>query len=431
MRRCVAMRRLLHAARTPPPVLQRITAARREPGLARAPPRQPPSTRRSSLHTYTVDPFVRSRRKNYRRRPWTGLELTCLGTGAGGPSVDRNAACVALRLDAHGEQSTTWLFDCGEGTTRQVMSSPISHADIDRIFITHLHGDHLWGLPGFLATWSDMKTNENKIKHIRYGRNQGPRELTVYGPEGLYDYLCSTLTYSQVPPRQNAAVKVVEIASSESANRNPKQKPHGSLVHSGIVEEGTIVETSTHVVSCARIVHRPGLDAYGFVVEEVALPRKVLVEEARRAGLTPGPLYQHLQAGQDVVLQDGTVVKADDVTQENVRPRKVVIVGDTCDASALVPLAENADIVVHEATLEDEQWILARRHGHSTAGGAGRFAAKAKAKALILTHMSSRHHSVKHLERLREQARKSFGRQEVVLGRDFMAVPVPRGGFTT
>ena len=87
--------------------------------------------------------------------------------------------------------------------------------------------------------------------------------------------------------------------------------------------------------------------------------------------------------------------------------------------------------VVHEATLEDEQWILARRHGHSTAGGAGRFAAKAKAKALILTHMSSRHHSVKHLERLREQARKSFGRQEVVLGRDFMAVPVPRGGFTT
>jgi ribonuclease Z len=226
-------------------------------------------------------------------------------------------------------------------------------------------------------------------------------------------------------------VKVVEIASSESANRNPKQKPHGSLVHSGIVEEGTIVETSTHVVSCARIVHRPGLDAYGFVVEEVALPRKVLVEEARRAGLTPGPLYQHLQAGQDVVLSDGTVIRADDVTQENVRPRKVVIVGDTCDASALVPLAENADIVVHEATLEDEQWILARRHGHSTAGGAGRFAAKAKAKALILTHMSSRHHSVKHLERLREQARKSFGRQEVVLGRDFMAVPVPRGGFTT
>ena len=81
----------------------------------------------------------------------------------------------------------------------------------------------------------------------------------------------------------------------------------------------------------------------------------------------------------------------DDVTQENVRPRKVVIVGDTCDASALVPLAENADIVVHEATLEDEQWILARSHGHSTAGGAGRFAAKAKAKAFILTHMSSRH----------------------------------------
>ena len=345
--------------------------------------------------------------------------------------MDRNAACVALRLDAHGEQSTTWLFDCGEGTTRQVMSSPISHADIDRIFITHLHGDHLWGLPGFLATWSDMKTNENKIKHIRYGRNQGPRELTVYGPEGLYDYLCSTLTYSQVPPRSNAAVKVVEIAASDSANRNPKQRPHGSLVHSGIVEEGTIVETSTHSVSCARIVHRPGLDAYGFVVEEVALPRKVLVEEARRAGLTPGPLYQHLQAGQDVVLGDGTVIKADEVTQENVRPRKVVIVGDTCDASSLVPLAENADLVVHEATLEDEQWILARRHGHSTAGGAGRFAAKAKAKALILTHMSSRHHSVKHLERLREQARKSFGRQEVVLGRDFMAVPVPRGGFTT
>jgi len=166
-------------------------------------------------------------------------------------------------------------------------------------------------------------------------------------------------------------------------------------------------------------------------VEEVALPRKVLVEEARRAGLTPGPLYQHLQAGQDVVLEDGSVVRADDVTVENVRPRKVVIVGDTCDASSLVPLAENADLVVHEATLEDEQWILARRHGHSTAGGAGRFAAKAKAKALILTHMSSRHHSVKHLERLREQARKSFGRQEVVLGRDFMAVPVPRGGFTT
>lgn len=415
MRRCIAMRRLLSVARAPPrPPLRNVE---RRPA-------------RRALHTYTVDPFVRARRNKGRTRPWTGMELTCLGTGAGGPSVERNAACVALRLDAHSEQSTTWLFDCGEGTTRQILSSPISHADIDRVFITHLHGDHLWGLPGFLATWADMKTNENKIsKNMRYGRVGGPRELTIYGPEGLYDYLCSTLTYSQVPPRPTASVRVVEIAASEACRATPHARPHGSLVKEAVMEPGLLVDTGTHRVSCERIVHRPGLDAYGFVVEEIALPRKILVDKALEAGLAPGPLYQHLQRGEDVV-HEGSIIRAADVTNAPRRPRKVAIVGDTCDASSLVSLARDADLVVHEATLEDEQWILAKRHGHSTAGGAGRFAKNCNAKALVLTHMSSRHHSVRHLERLREQARRAFGRNDVVLGRDFMAVPVPRGSFT-
>ena len=189
-----------------------------------------------------------------------------------------------------------------------------------------------------------------------------------------------------------------------------------------------------------RIAHG-GVECFGYVVEERPGRRRVDADECTRRGLSPGPAYQDLQRGEDVCLPDGTVLRAEAVTRAPPPPRKVAILGDTSDAAPLVELARGADVVVHEATMADDEARLAARYGHSTPAGAGAFARDARAKALVLTHFSPRymfgHASHPRAPRsdklttdvLVDQARAAFGSDNVLAAFDFMCLPVPRGGF--
>ena len=160
---------------------------------------------------YSCDDFQDRRRRPQHRAPreFSGMELVFLGTSAGGPTLARSASAVALRLGAHAKRGSTWLFDCGEGTYRQLLATPVSHAAVDRIFVSHLHGDHLWGLPGVVVS--------------ALLEQRGRHHLHVYGPEGLHEYLSTTLSISRfAPPKSGSRCIVTELPSTL---RRPPPRP--------------------------------------------------------------------------------------------------------------------------------------------------------------------------------------------------------------
>ena len=387
----------------------------------------------SGLEWYSCE--LRSRRKAPAFRDFTGMELVFLGTSAGGPTVLRSASSVALRVAAHASESSTWLFDVGEGTYRQLLSSSVSHAAVEKVFITHLHGDHLWGLPGLLVSCLFDAADSAG------GRR---RDLRVFGPEGTYDYLATTLRHSEVAPPRDRRVVVTELVGPRGRRRAAPARPDRTLALETIAPgpDGShlVAADGTHVVRARKIRHG-NVECFGYVVEEVAGKRRVDAAAATARGLGPGPAYQALQRGEDVVLPDGGVVFAKDVTSPPPPPRKVAILGDTSDASDAVDLAFRADVVVHEATMADDEARTAARYGHSTPKGAGDFAKACDAAALVLTHFSPRYMfgqstHPRHARSdklttdvLLDQAKKSFGSDNVLAACDFMTLPVPRGGF--
>ena len=220
------------------------------------------------------------------------MELVFLGTAAGGPTLIRSASSVALRLSAHSRGSRTWLFDCGEGTYRQLLSTAVSHAAIERIFISHLHGDHLWGLPGVVVS-ALLETSKRR------------KDVHVVGPEGTYDFLNAALNLSRfAPPKCGSKVRVSELGASQGRLRprgfvdNEMTWCHPSVVREGVgdVVDGvaTVVDDETHLVRAARIRHTPSVDCFGFVVEEKRGKRRVDAARATALGLPPGEQYKEL-----------------------------------------------------------------------------------------------------------------------------------------
>ena len=381
---------------------------------------------------YSCDDFQDRRRRHQHRAPreFSGMELVFLGTSAGGPTLARSASAVALRLGAHAKRGSTWLFDCGEGTYRQLLATPVSHAAVDRIFVSHLHGDHLWGLPGVVVS--------------ALLEQRGRRHLHVYGPEGLHEYLATTLSISRfAPPKSGSRCIVTELPSTL---RRPPPRPLKPRSHPAVeyraaehVDGGassTIVDDGARVVTATAIRHTPAVDCFAFVVTEKAGKRRVDAAKATALGLPPGDAYQRLQDGEDVPLGDGRVVRAADCTSPPPRPRRVAILGDTYDASAAVDAARGADVVVHEATMAHGDAAVARAHGHATGAVAGAFARAAGASALVLTHFSAKFRlggrggpPAGTTDVLVDEARRAFGGDRVLAAYDYMTVAVPRGGY--
>ncbi|WNS46856.1 ribonuclease Z [Paenibacillus sp. MMS20-IR301] len=307
------------------------------------------------------------------------MELYFLGTNAGVPTLQRNVTSIALRLLE--ERRTFWMFDCGEGTQHQVLRSPLRLGKLEKLFITHLHGDHLFGLPGLLSS---------------RGYQGGIAPLTVYGPPGLKAYLDISLSASQ--SRIPYKLEVVE--------------------HTG----GLIFEDETFKVEAGLLEHR--IDSYGYRVTEKDSPGNLNAELLRSYGLKPGPLYGRLKKGEDITLEDGTLIKAADVIHAPKRGRIITILGDTRTCPGALPLALDADLIVHEATFAHDLAEMAYQYHHSTARQAAELARDAGGRELLLTHFSSRYTSQEELIPLLEEAQAIF--PATLLAEEFCTFPVLR-----
>ena len=276
------------------------------------------------------------------------LKLTFLGTGAGSPSVTRNVSALALTWVQRG---ALWLFDAGEGTQQQVLNAPVRLSQLQQIYVTHLHGDHVFGLPGLLASRSSAQDIETPV--------------TLFGPPGLEEWLRLTLRVTA------------------TGLRFP--------LHFVTVSDGVVFEDETRTVHCRRLAHR--IPSYGYAVHEKPKPGTFDVDAARALGIPPGPVYGRLKAGETVTLEDGQVVDGAALVGPERPGRKLCVCGDTARAAATVELAAGADVLVHEATFLAEQADKAAVSGHSTAADAAQIAREAGVGTLILTHISPRYES--------------------------------------
>ena len=314
------------------------------------------------------------------------VELTFLGTGSGAPSRARNVSACALHLPQRAEW---WLIDCGEGTQHQILSPRASHvrlSQLTRIFITHLHGDHCFGLPGLLAS-----------RALAQG---GTSPIDLYGPAPLETWIQATLDASGM-------------------------RGFGYPLRFHPVKPGELFDDGEFSVSAAPVQHR--IEAWAYSVTERDQPGRFDVEAARALGIPEGPLYGKLKRGEKVVLPDGREMDGASLVGPERPGRKVVFSGDTGPASELVTLARGADLLVHEATYADADRPLARRAAHATSVVAAECARDAGARSLVLTHFSSRYEggeSESNLETLLGEARAVF--PETRAAYDFLRVNVPR-----
>ncbi len=293
------------------------------------------------------------------------MQLTFLGTGAGAPSRTRNVSAIGLQFD---QQSLLWLFDCGEGTQQQFIRSPLRLSQLERVFITHLHGDHVFGLPGLLATRSLQQSAATPV--------------TVYGPPGLEEYLqtCLRLSGTQL------AFPLTIVT----------------------VQPGLIYEDENVSVWCAPLEHRI-LD-YGYAVVEKPQPGHFKAEEAARLGVRPGPLYGQLKKGETITLEDGRQIDGTTLVGPLRPGRKLVYCSDTSFCPNAIELALDATVLIHEATFCEADLDLAVRSGHTTSLQAAQVAKAAQVGTLILTHFSARYEAEEgpRIEDLLQQARSIF-----------------------
>ncbi|GLD93354.1 hypothetical protein PINS_up001946 [Pythium insidiosum] len=357
-----------------------------------------------------------------------------LGTSAGSPSVRRNPTAVCLRME-----KSNWMFDCAEGSLRQLMKSTIRVPSTDKFFVTHLHGDHLYGLPGILCTLD----NHNAAYVDSRTRRRVPRPISVYGPLGLFSYLNTAFATSS-SRLTNIVVTVHELVSPEMlAEASGFEKfmsrapAHPCLRREMIFAESDsdnpvwrVFEDGDHCVIASTVKH--SVTCFGYVVQEHDIPGKLKPEKLIAKGLKPGPAFRQLKQGKTVTLPSGEIIFPSDVTGPSVRGRKVVILGDTADSSHMFDIGRDCDVLVHEATLSHEMVQQAVHRGHSTARMAGFTARRMNASLLALTHFSHRFrhwtpdHRLGTTHHLALEAQITFGRRAVIPASDFLRIPIPR-----
>ncbi|MEF3328055.1 MULTISPECIES: ribonuclease Z [Oceanobacillus] len=275
------------------------------------------------------------------------MEITFLGTGAGLPSKERNVTAVALSMLQ--ELNEVWLFDCGEATQHQLLHTKIKPGKINKIFISHMHGDHIYGLPGFLSSRS-----------FQAGAD---RPLTIYGPEGSKEFIQAALKLSYT--HLTYPLTVIEI------------------------KEGLLFETEAIEVYAKKLVH--GVPSFGFRIVEKDKPGELLVDKLKEKGVRPGPVYGEIKEKPSVTLEDGTIIYRSDFIGSPKKGRVISILGDTTYQAAHKEFVKNSDLLIHEATFAADKETLAEDYFHSTNIQAAKIALDAGCKQLILTHISSRY----------------------------------------
>jgi ribonuclease Z len=299
------------------------------------------------------------------------MELVFLGTSSAIPTSHRNHSAIALK--AFGE---IMLFDCGEGTQLQMSKAKISPMKINKIFITHFHGDHILGLPGIIQSMS-----------FRGRKNP----LHIFGPKGLVEMINVIRNFGYFS-------LTFEIYMHE-------------------IDDGIILEEENYRISCARMNHTVLNFAYS--VYEKRRP-KFIRDKAVALGIKPGPDFGKLQQGIPVEIGD-TIIQPEQVLGEERKGRKIVYSGDTSPSKQMIEFAKEANVLIHESTFEGMYGDKAYEMGHSTSIQAAEIAKKAHVKRLILTHVSTRY---KKSDILETEAKEIF--KNSIVAEDFMQVEIKR-----
>jgi ribonuclease Z len=301
------------------------------------------------------------------------LSLFFLGTAGSVPSARRGLPAVLIRRGGD-----RLLFDCGEGTQRQLLRS-VGLLDLDTVFVTHFHADHWLGLPGMLKSFALRERNE---------------PLTVYGPRGLGELMgVMRVIYGRLPYKLN----IEELEPAQAVQRDG------------------------YLIAAVPVRHK-GEGAFGYALVEDPRPGHLDAALAEKLGVTPGPDFGRLQRGETVAG-----VSPEQVMGPTREGRKVVLSGDTAPCEALALAAHQADVLVHEATFTEEERERARMTLHSTASQAATLARDAEVRLLALTHFSSRYAGGE----LREEARAVFADTEAPRDFDTIEVPFPERGRAT
>jgi len=301
------------------------------------------------------------------------LSLTLLGTSASRPTIERNVASVALVREGE-----TMLFDCGEGTQRQMMRYGVAFS-LGDIFFTHFHADHVIGVIGLMRTMALQ------------GRTD---PLRLWGPKGADRHLKRAEQFGV--DRLTFPVEINEV------------------------DAGTPIKRKDYAIRPFAVQHGPG-PALGFALVEDDRKGRFDPDRARELGIPEGPMWGRIHKGESVTLPNGDVVKPSELVGPPRPGRKVVITGDTSPCDATVEAARDADLLVHEATFGDEEAERAGETGHSTAREAAIIARRANCRRLVLTHFSARYS--RDTMELEAQAKAEFA--GVTIGKDGMELEVP------
>jgi ribonuclease Z len=304
------------------------------------------------------------------------LSAIFLGTGGSVPSARRSTASVMLVRGGR-----RMMFDCGEGTQRQLQRS-VGLAQVDEIYLTHFHADHILGLPGMLKTY-DLTAREEP--------------LTIYGPRGLQDLF---KTLGRLIGRTDYDIDLIELDPGDAVPLGDAQVRAFAVEHS--------------------------VRANGYTLIEDERPGRFDPDAAKRLGVAEGPAFAALQRGEEVGGSAGPV-RPEEVMGESRRGRTVALTGDTAPCHSTVSAAADADLLIHDASFSEEEVQRAADTGHSTVGQAAAVAREAHVKMLALVHISSRYH----VGTVLEEARDVF--EPCVAPRDFdvIEIPFPERGEAT
>lgn len=293
------------------------------------------------------------------------------------PTQTRGSSALAIK-----RKGEIILFDCGEGTQRRMVEAGLSFRRPTRIFISHLHGDHILGLPGLLQSMSLL------------GREQ---TLYIYSPVGFVGFIHA---FNSILGDPIYPLEICEITS-----------------------EGTIFTGPEYDVIAVEADH--DYFSLSYVFEEHPRPGRFHPDKATAQGVPEGPLWRRLQHGEDVKLDSGKLVRSRDVVDAPRRGLKISYSGDTRPTEALIKAAKGSDVLIHEATFDDSLADKANTNGHSTAAQAAEVAKAADVGMLVLTHISSRY---PYAGVLLDEAKKVFSRTRIA--EDLMEIELPLEGFT-
>ena len=292
------------------------------------------------------------------------LAVTILGNNSAVPAFNRHPTSQVITLDGF-----NFLVDCGEGTQIQMMRYKIRRSKISHIFISHLHGDHYFGLIGLINS---------------FGLLNHQQELHVFGPSPLQE--------------------IIELQMKVASTTLPFQ-----LYFHTISKNGILIDDPKFEVRCFRTNHR--IECYGFSFIQKKKPRKLIVEKVRAAGI-PATFYKRLEEGMDYTTKEDKLIKNDEVTIKAPKGKIYVFCADTKYDESLLPFLQEADMIYHETTYLDNLQERAETRFHSTSKQAAKMAKKGKVKKLLIGHFSSKYPE---LDEFEKEAKEVFENTEIAV----------------